>query len=319
MSQIVLKNNIKKFRSSSILCIGDIILDEYIYGTAERISPEAPVPILLESNKSCQLGGVGNVARNISAVGGNAHILSVIGHDLISKSILDLIKREKNISSTFVKLRDYSAPVKKRYVSNKTQLLRVDNENINYMKANIKEKLLKKFKKIAKYFDVIIVSDYGKGFFDRDILSSILKYGKKNGLSTLVDPKRDDFSFYNDAFMITPNKNELSLVFGKKFRSKNEIIKAGKETLIKYNLNYLLVTLSEEGMILFKSNGHTKFLTTAKEVYDVSGAGDTVIAFVALGLSVNLGIEKCIKLANIAAGIVVGKSGTAVINTKDIK
>ena len=116
--------------------------------------------------------------------------------------------------------------------------------------------------------------------------------------------------------MITPNKNELSAVFGRKFNNKNEILKLGKEILVKYNLKYLLVTLSEEGMILFKSKGQSQFLTTAKEVYDVSGAGDTVIAFVALGLSVNLSIEKCIKLANIAAGIVVGKSGTAVLHQR---
>ncbi len=319
MSQILLKNNIKNFKKSNILCIGDIILDEYVYGTAERISPEAPVPILLESTKKRQLGGVGNVARNISAVGGNAHILTVIGQDSISKSILDLIKKEKNISSTFIKIKGYAAPVKKRFVSNKTQLLRVDKENTNYMNFKIKEKFLKKFIQISKYFDVIIVSDYGKGLFKKEILSSILKHGKESGLRVLVDPKRNDFTFYSNAFMITPNKKEISQAFGKKFKNKNEIIKIGNEALKKYNLKYLLITLSEEGMILFKSNGHTHFITAAKEVYDVSGAGDTVIAFVALGLSINLGIEKCIKLANIAAGIVVGKSGTAVIDYKDIK
>tara|TARA_A100000164_G_C21880609_1_gene760068 strand:- start:522 stop:1478 length:957 start_codon:yes stop_codon:yes gene_type:complete len=318
MTSNIIKKNLPKFKYSKILCIGDIILDKYVYGNVERISPEASIPILLQNQEIYQLGGMANVARNIASVGGKVTILSMMGQDDRSKITQKLIKKAKNISTYFVKTSKYRVPEKTRFVSKTNQLLRLDIENTNFLTSQIENIFLKKFWKIINKFEIVIISDYQKGLLRKKSLRLIIEYCKSKNIKVLIDPKGHDFTLYKDSYLITPNLKELSSAIGQEIVNEKDLFKFGLTVLKQINLDYLVVTRSDEGITVFSKKNVKNFPSQVKEVFDVSGAGDTVIAFIALGLSSKLSIEASVKMANHAASIVVGKRGTAVVLKSDI-
>lgn len=294
--------------SNKILVIGDVILDVYYYGNVDRVSPEAPVPIVQIKNTNKKLGGAANVANNISKLEGNVSLIGFSGKDennLILKTLLD----DNNINHNLIEI-DTPTITKIRVVSGVQQIVRVDFEESISDNNVLKESRIECIDKIYDETEVIILSDYGKGFITEEISRFIIEKAKDDNKIVIVDPKGNNWQKYRNATIITPNVKELSEVVGYSLENEDETIeKAGLEIKNKYNLKYLLVTRSEKGMTFFGENvEHIR--TTATEVFDVSGAGDTVVATIARALSSGYDWIDSIKLANKAAGIVVSKIGT---------
>jgi len=300
-----------------VLVFGDIILDRYISGSVDRVSPEAPVPVLKPSNEEIRLGGAANVALNLSSLGSNTTLIGVTGKDESSTQIIDLLKKN-NIKKALSKSK-HPTISKLRILASQQQLIRIDNEE-EFSETDWQSSLSNYRKYInLKKNKVLIISDYEKGTLKN--IPLIVREAKKLKKIILVDPKGDDFSKYKSADIITPNFQEFERVVGK-VNSEPEITKKGKDLIKSLNLNSLLITRGSEGMTLLdKRNGKVvreDFPTEARDVFDVSGAGDTVIASIAAGLAGGFSLSESIRLANLAAGIVVGKSGTATVNQAEL-
>ncbi len=315
----LIKSNSKRISKTHILCIGDLILDQYIYGNVERMSPEAPVPILSINEENFQLGGVGNVARNISSLGGKATIVGLIGKDSSSKYIEKLVKKEKNLQSDFVVDDNYSTPLKMRFLNNFTQLLRADREKIkSKFPTSYMQKIKEKIKKHIEHCDAVIISDYKKGLVTKELTKELVELAKKSKKNILADPKSQDFKIYKGVDFLTPNQKELSEATNNFIDSEKEAVESGKQIIEQCKIKNVLVTRSEKGMILISNKKFKNFPTLAKEIYDVSGAGDTVIAVLAIMIASGFDIETSALLSNHAAGIVVGKKGTAVTTQEEM-
>jgi rfaE bifunctional protein kinase chain/domain len=297
---------------AKILVVGDVMLDQYWFGEVQRISPEAPVPIARIDKTENRPGGAANVARNIKSLGGDVTLLSVVGNDNAASELKAVLKklRIKHILKTDSTI---STIVKLRVLARNQQLIRLDFEK--KPSHEILTEILDTYNKIISDFDVIILSDYGKGGLHHT--TTMIKAANKLKKKVLIDPKGNDYSKYKNATLITPNKNELRDAVGN-WSNENELRLKAQALKKKLNLDYLLVTRSEEGMSLFTTNKISSFPTVAKEVYDVSGAGDTVIATLSLLLANNIDIHFATMIANIAAGIVVGKVGTATITKEEL-
>ena len=300
-----------------VLVFGDILLDRYISGSVDRVSPEAPVPVLKPSGEEIRLGGAANVALNLSSLGSNATIIGVTGKDTSSTQVIDLLKKN-NIKKALSKS-DHPTISKTRILASQQQLIRIDNEE-EFSETDWQSSLSHYKKHISfKKNKVLIISDYGKGTLKN--IPLIIREAKKTKKTILVDPKGEDFEKYKSADIITPNLYEFERVVGK-ISSESEITKKGKGLIKSLRLNSLLITRGSDGMTLLdKRNGKVvreDFPTEARDVFDVSGAGDTVIASIAAGLAGGFSLSESIRLANIAAGIVVGKSGTATVNQAEL-
>ena len=309
--------NLKILNKGHVLVFGDIILDRYISGSVDRVSPEAPVPVLKPSNEEIRLGGAANVALNLSSLGSNTTLIGVTGKDESSTQIIDLLKKN-NIKKALSKS-NHPTISKLRILASQQQLIRIDNEE-EFSEADWQSSLSNYRKLISlKKNKVLIISDYEKGTLKN--IPLIIREAKKLKKIILVDPKGDDFSKYKSADIITPNFQEFERVVGR-VKREPEITKKGKDLIKSLNLNSLLITRGSEGMTLLdKRNGKVireDFPTEARDVFDVSGAGDTVIASIAAGLAGGLSLSESIRLANLAAGIVVGKSGTATVNQAEL-
>ena len=309
--------NLKMLNKGHVLVFGDIILDRYISGSVDRVSPEAPVPVLKPSNEEIRLGGAANVALNLSSLGSNTTLIGVTGKDESSTQIIDLLKKN-NIKKALSKSK-HPTISKLRILASQQQLIRIDNEE-EFSETDWQSSLSNYRKYInLKKNKVLIISDYKKGTLRN--IPLIIREAKKLKKIILVDPKGDDFSKYKSADIITPNFQEFERVVGK-VNSEPEITKKGKDLIKSLNLNSLLITRGSEGMTLLdKRNGKVvreDFPTEARDVFDVSGAGDTVIASIAAGLAGGFSLSESIRLANLAAGIVVGKSGTATVNQAEL-
>ena len=309
--------NLKMLNKGHVLVFGDIILDRYISGSVDRVSPEAPVPVLKPSNEEIRLGGAANVALNLSSLGSNTTLIGVTGKDESSTQIIDLLKKN-NIKKALSKSK-HPTISKLRILASQQQLIRIDNEE-EFSETDWQSSLSNYRKHInLKKNKVLIISDYEKGTLRN--IPLIIREAKKLKKIILVDPKGDDFSKYKSADIITPNFQEFEKVVGK-VNSEPEITKKGKDLIKSLNLNSLLITRGSEGMTLLdKRNGKVireDFPTEARDVFDVSGAGDTVIASIAAGLAGGFSLSESIRLANLAAGIVVGKSGTATVNQAEL-
>jgi D-beta-D-heptose 7-phosphate kinase/D-beta-D-heptose 1-phosphate adenosyltransferase len=314
-----LKNNKKNISKSKILCIGDIILDYYIYGKVERLSPEAPVPILMMKREKYEIGGVGNVAVNISNMGAKTTLICLSGNDLPSVTTNKLLSKHRLIKNLSIKVPNFKTPIKTRFINDVDHLLRVDNENINFKSINkYKILIIKKIKKEIEKNDVIVLSDYNKGMLDKDLIKKIIKIATQYNKIIIADPKKIDLSSYEGINILTPNQKEITESAKKKFLNETDLIKYAKNTVKKYNIQNLLITRSEKGMLLVNDKSVTKVKANAKKVRDVTGAGDTVIAILALMITLRLSIEDSIKISNHAAGLVIGKSGTACVKYSDL-
>jgi len=310
--------------SGKVLCVGDIILDSYSEGEVDRISPEAPIPVLkINKEENHFLGGCGNVARNICAAGGTCHLISIVGNDKESKILKNLSKNLKNLSFNFIVDNTRCTTKKKRFVSDNQQILRVDSETTEPINFEIESKILKIFEKMVNSFDVVVISDYNKGFITPNLAKNIINTSKKKKKKIIVDPKRNNFSLYKNATIITPNFKELLLATNSVFdgNNKNGLVKRLSKKIIKdFEFDSVITTMSSDGMIVVQnSNKAFEFPSKAKEVFDVSGAGDTVVAYVAVEISRGEKLLKATELANEAAGIVVGKFGTATVSREEMK
>lgn len=315
----LLKKNKKNILKSKIICIGDIILDHYIVGKVDRISPEAPVPILTMEYQKYEIGGVGNVAKNISHIGGKPTLLCLLGDDQSSIIVKKLLDNDKNIKNINFHIPNFKTPKKTRFIKDKNHLLRVDDENINFRLVNkYKRTILIKLESEIKKNDLIILSDYNKGLLDKELIKKIINISIKYNKKIIADPKKIDLSIYANVDILTPNQKEITDAANKKVLDDKNLIKFGRTIMQKYKLKNLLVTRSEKGMILINSDIIKRFKSNPKKVIDVTGAGDTVIAVLGLMLTLKFSVEECIEISNYAAGKAIGISGTASIKFDDL-
>ena len=311
---------IDTFGKGKILVIGDIMLDEFVWGKVSRISPEAPVPVVEVTKEDIMLGGAANVLKNIHALGGQALLLGVIGSDYNGERFMEILKEGGYGTEGIVVDESRHTSIKTRVVAQHQQVVRFDRESKDDLSGKTYKKIIGLLLSVLPRYDVVIVSDYGKGLINRGIISAILRFKKNNGLIVSVDPKIRNFRFYKGVTVITPNQKEAEEACGFEINSSKTLMKAGTLLLKRYGTDAILITRGEYGMSLFQKDGTVKHIPTiAKEVYDVTGAGDTVISALSLALAVKAKwIDACI-LSNHAAGIVVGKLGTATASSQELK
>lgn len=310
---------IRSFRGKRVLVIGDIILDHFIRGTVERISPEAPVPVVAMRSEEYHLGGAGNVAANIRALGGVPVLLGVIGNDPSGERVIQEMERLK-LSSGGV-LIDLGKPTvtKTRIIAGHQQVCRVDREVTQPMSVELFKKVVLFVQNHLEEVEAVLVSDYGKGLINEKLLAAVLPTAQRAGRLVAVDPKSRDFSMYTPVTLLTPNKKEAAAAAGIEVRDDRTLRQAAEAVLKKTKAENLVITLGEEGLALFRASGfQRRFPTVAREVFDVTGAGDTVIAVMTLAMAAGVNVEDAAVLANHAAGIVVGKLGTAVVQPEEL-
>ncbi|MBA3028657.1 MAG: D-glycero-beta-D-manno-heptose-7-phosphate kinase [Desulfobacteraceae bacterium] len=306
------------FQNANILIIGDIILDHYIYGSVSRISPEAPVPVLLKESSAMGLGGAGNVAANIAGLGGKASLLSVSGDDSNHEALLNLLAGQP-ISASIIKDPSRSTTLKTRVMARQHQLVRIDEEQAHALPPEIENKVFEAFTGLCPTCQTVILSDYGKGVLNPELCQKIIKTCREQGKLVLVDPKGSQWGKYRFAHCLTPNFKEFSSVVGEIPNEDRFILEKAKALCQELEIENLLITRGSKGMVLVKRTGEPFSLKAdAKEVFDVSGAGDTVIASLAVCISMGWDWESSVDFANKAAGIVVGKSGTKPVTILDI-
>lgn len=333
MNKIRLKKIVANFPKTKILVIGDLILDEFVWGDVQRISPEAPVPVVWANKRQFLPGGAANVADNLSSLGAAVSICGVVGKDHNARLLVNLL-RKKGIDTKAV-LSDSKRPTttKTRVVAQHQQVVRVDWESPSSLQDILLSKIISFVKRNIKKYDALIIEDYGKGIINKELLKKIIPLARKNKKVITVDPKEEHFGLYRGVTAITPNLKEAeNAIRDIKIKDKNnsldinidkisdgEINKVGRELLNYLGLKALLVTLGDKGMRLFQKNEkHLHIDTVAQEVFDVTGAGDTVIAVFTLALACGANFAEAAYLANFAAGIVVGELGTAVIKRKEL-
>ncbi|WP_244815493.1 D-glycero-beta-D-manno-heptose-7-phosphate kinase [Caballeronia sp. Lep1P3] len=298
--------------AARVLVVGDVMLDRYWFGDVNRISPEAPVPVVHVQKKEDRLGGAANVARNAAALGAQAGLLCVVGHDEPGERIVELLGESK-VAAHLARDPELLTTIKLRVLSRQQQLLRVDFENTpNHEVLRV---CLERFAELLPQHDVILMSDYAKGGLTH--VTQMISDAREAGKPVLVDPKGDDWERYRGATLITPNRAELREVIGQ-WKSEEDLHERVTKLREELDFSALLLTRSEEGMTLFSDGQVLHNSAEAREVYDVSGAGDTVIATVATMLGAGVPLVDSIAYANRAAGIVVGKLGTATVDYNEL-
>ncbi|EKQ56971.1 MULTISPECIES: D-glycero-beta-D-manno-heptose 1-phosphate adenylyltransferase [unclassified Clostridium] len=310
-----------ELKKKNILVIGDVMLDTYYKGDVKRISPEAPVPVFLKCGERSTLGGAANVAGNLIAAGQSASIMTIIGVDSYGKAFLKMLEENKIDSSLILLSESRNTTVKTRFLtSNHQQLLRFDIENTNDISKNEEIELIEKLKiKIFEY-DLIILSDYMKGLLTYSFTQNVIKLAKKNNIKVIVDVKDPRIEKYNGAFLLKPNLKEVGDLTGMPAKTLPEIVEASKMLCDRCSVQYVLTTCGDQGMILVNTLGeYSKVNSTPVEVYDVTGAGDTVIAYLGTCIANGLDIDKSIFMANIAAGIQVSKVGTSSVLLSEVE
>ncbi len=297
-----------------ILVVGDLMIDNYVWGSVERISPEAPVQILKITKEENKLGGACNVALNLIALGAKAHICGIVGDDTDGNLLISMLD-SANIKRELLCVKsDFLSIKKTRFIASHQQVLRVDRESPN---ASLDFSVLEKIKNCIDEFDAIILSDYAKGALSVDFTKSIIALANARKKPILCDPKGDDYSKYANATLLTPNKKEAQIATKIRINSQESLLESIQKLKNDYNLQYALITLSEDGIAIFDTK-LTQIPTLAKEVFDVTGAGDTVIAALAFGLCNDMDIYKSASFANAAAAVVVGKIGSAQATMSEI-
>jgi rfaE bifunctional protein kinase chain/domain len=307
------KLSIPDTSKARVLVVGDVMLDRYWFGDVERISPEAPVPVVRVQRTEERPGGAANVARNGSALGASLSLLSVVGEDEAAAALERLVS-EAGVRSLMQRDGSLSTTIKLRVLGRQQQLLRIDFENTP--SENVLSAKLETYKRELADHDVVILSDYGKGGLV--FVQQMIDLARAAGKPVLVDPKGEDYSRYRGASLLTPNRSELRQVVGK-WRDDADLAERAQKLRRELALDALLVTRSEEGMTLFRAEGTMHEGTRAQEVFDVSGAGDTVIATLAVMLASGCDLATAMRLSNHAAGIVVGKLGTATVTLDELR
>lgn len=318
-----LQSCMAQFKKARILVIGDFILDQFVWGTVKRISPEAPVPVVNVERESYMPGGSLNVAHNIATLGGTVYPCGVVGRDLAGRMLLKSMRKSGIDTGGITYDRSRPTSLKTRIIAHSQQVVRFDREKTGPISHEDTQSLLRYIKRQIPASDVLILEDYGKGVIQPDFVREVVRSARKHGKPILVDPKERHFDYYRGVTALTPNRKEAYDAYRALFpQSKDDIdLKTvGAGLIRKLNSRALLITLGEDGMALFEKNKPVTLIpTAAREVYDVSGAGDTVIAVFALALAAGAGLNEAAMLSNLAAGIVVGKLGTATASFEELK
>ena len=300
----------------TILVVGDLMLDRFIFGSVDRISPEAPVPIVKLKKEEQMLGGSGNVIRNLSNLGIQTSLCSVVGQGSAGDLLIDqLTKRDVQISNV-LRLNSIRTTEKMRIVADRQQIARVDWD-MDEIKADFVDDLIKNISEHIENVDGVIISDYAKGVCSEALLKKVIKISNNN-IPIFVDPKGLDWEKYEHTNLITPNIKEAETVLGKKLVNNQDFEKAGEKICSTYNIEACLITRGGDGMSFFCKNNTFHLKSNAKEIFDVSGAGDTVISAMATGLVMNLTYKQAAEFSNQAAGVVVGHIGTSAITTREL-
>jgi rfaE bifunctional protein kinase chain/domain len=310
---------IRRFSGVRILVVGDIMLDRFIWGDVSRISPEAPVPVVVVEKETFLLGGAANVVNNIHSLGGKASLCGVVGDDEMGQKVLNGLG-EMGIERSGISIEPgRQTTVKTRIIAHHQQLVRIDRETTRHPKVSTLRSLSEYLKRNIKSFDGVILSDYGKGLLTRGLVQDVIRKARQTGKFVMVDPKIKNFFFYRGATVVTPNTGEASSASRISITDEASLNRVGRNLLKRLRCDALVITRGEDGMAIFEP--HQKpFLvpTEAREVYDVTGAGDTVIGTMALALGAGASIRRATELANHAAGIVVGKVGTATVDQEEL-
>jgi D-glycero-beta-D-manno-heptose-7-phosphate kinase len=311
---------LESIQNKRILLLGDVMLDKYVEGSVSRISPEAPVPVLHVKSERYVPGGASNVASNITALGGHVTVLGVVGNDARKDFLLaELRKRNINCDHLII---DGTRPTieKTRMLSGSQHLLRVDYEDTSYINFNFEDQLFNKFVQLLEGTDCVVISDYAKGVITKRLMEKIIPYCKEKGKILLVDPKPKHKKYYVGATYVTPNHKELCSMVGKDVNNMDHaVLELGNQLSSELQTNVLL-TRGEKGMTYVPTTGDGFTIATkAKEVFDVSGAGDTVVAALSLALSAGIPVQTACALGNHAAGIVVGKLGTSTVTADELR
>lgn len=300
---------------SKIAVFGDVMLDHYLEGDADRISPEAPVQVIEIQNERYILGGAGNVVNNLVVFGADVSLFSVIGDDKNGDRILKMFKDIGVDTSGVIKDENRQTSIKSRILSRHQQIIRFDRENRDEISQDIEIQILERFQKYIENFNVILISDYGKGFISNSLSQKIVEIAKKRGVKVLIDPKGEDYSKYRGAYLIKPNRKEAF----EAIKGEKSIDRVGVELIHRFNFEKVVITLSENGVKLFHKNGTVdSFPTKARDVFDVTGAGDTVLSALAVGVSSGISLEEAIQFANLSAAIVIGKVGTSTVSLDEV-
>ena len=300
-----------------ILVIGDLMIDQYLWGSCERISPEAPVQIINVENESKILGGAGNVINNLNALNAKVDVISVVGDCNSSEELKKLLSKINVDTQYLVTQKDRITSRKSRIISSQQQVVRFDHESTEEINIKSQKNILKTFKKIVNSYDVVLLSDYGKGVLTDNLTKDLIKVSCENNKRVLVDPKGLDFSKYSGAYLLTPNKKEASEATSIKIKDNDSLKEAILKLKKEYKLDVSIITLSEDGVAIYDENLRIH-PTVAREVYDVTGAGDTILASLGFALSCDVDIDEAIVFANLASGVVVGKIGSAVATLDEI-
>jgi len=302
----------------NILVVGDLMIDHYLWGSCERISPEAPVQVVDIAKETTVLGGAGNVINNLKALGANVSVSSVIGDDENGVELTSMLNAINVECKNIIIQAKRKTSKKSRVIAVSQQIIRYDQESKNDIDTESVSKILKSLSNGISEYDMVILSDYGKGVLTDELCQGIIKLSNENSIKVLVDPKGSDFSKYKGAYLLTPNKKEAMLSTNVEITDKESLQKALLKLKYDCDLNISLITLSEDGIAIYDDKLKV-FPTVAKEVFDVTGAGDTVIASIAFALSAGKDIEESAKFANLAAGVVVGKIGSATVSINEIE
>ena len=310
--------NVLKESKPNILVVGDLMIDHYLWGSCERISPEAPVQVVDIAKETTVLGGAGNVINNLNALGANVSVSSVIGNDDNGKELIEMLNAIGVDSKNIITQDGRKTSKKSRVIAVSQQILRYDKESKNSIAEESVSKILESLSATINSFDMVILSDYGKGVLTDELCQGIISLSNNNNIKVLVDPKGSDFLKYRGAYLLTPNKKEAILATGIDINDAQSLEKALLQLKDECDLDISLITLSEDGIATYDKEVEV-FPTVAKEVFDVTGAGDTVIASIAFALSAGKNIQDTAAFANLAAGVVVGKIGSATVTIGEIE
>ena len=312
---------IDRFSRTRVLVVGDVVMDHYVWGSVSRISPEAPVPVVNVTRETVLLGGAANVVNNIRSLGGEVGICGVIGHDEAGKQLQNLLRTQEIMTDGLIVEPSRPTTIKTRVIAHHQQVVRFDRETKEGISRETHRRIFDHVaERAGKGLDAIIISDYCKGVVTQGLVRDIVRLAKKRGIIVAVDPKVSHFGIYSGVTILTPNTKEASLGARIEIEDEDSLLRAGKGLLRRLSCTAVLITRGEHGMSLFEKGGRiTHIPTVAREVFDVTGAGDTVISTLTLAMAAGAKISDAARLSNYAAGIVVGVVGTATVSPGQLK
>lgn len=313
-----LSAKIADFGKAVVLVVGDVMLDRFVSGAVERISPEAPIPVMQVKRETTMLGGAGNVVRNLVALTVGVRFCSLIGNDATGFEVQRLLADLPKVTSTLEVEEGRPTTLKVRFVAQSQQLLRTDHETTRPLTAEAEARILDEVRASLPGAGVVVLSDYGKGLLTASLVRDIIAEAYNAGIPVIVDPKGRDYQKYRGASLVSPNRKELHEATGLAVGSDAEVVEAARTVMATTGITAVLATRSEDGMTLVQDDAIHHFPAQAREVFDVSGAGDTALATLAAGVAAGIILPEATELANVAAGIVVGKIGTAVVSSQEL-